>query len=60
MNLPAFCKDFWGDLALDLPKKQLQRPETCRSVSWVEVFSIFEVSGSPKKIHEKRKRVVNS
>ncbi|CAL1153231.1 unnamed protein product, partial [Cladocopium goreaui] len=24
--------DFWGDLALDLPKKQLQRPETCRCI----------------------------
>ena len=23
-------KDFWGDIALDLPKEQLERPETCR------------------------------
>lgn len=23
-------QDFWGDIALDLPKQQLQRPETCR------------------------------
>eukprot|EP00435_Cladocopium_sp_Y103_P058122 s1330_g20.t1 len=24
--------DFWGDLALDLSKEQLQRPETCRCI----------------------------